>query len=255
MSDALGPDLLAHGAAAAFLDRACDRHGGLGAFRAATVLRLRLEGLSGAVPWLKGLGRTFPRPEAVDVWPHDRRVIFRDYPLAGEVGVYDDGRVVIARDAEVRPEGPSHRRTFAGMARWRSWWPQDAVYFLGYSLLHYVSLPFSLVGRQPIDARRSRQPWGESRVELWYRFAEGSDTHGAIEGFHFDESGLLVRHDYRAEIMGAIFNGAHVGRDHRPIGGLLIATDRTVYAKPWHYPVRWRLPLPVLRARLLPGPG
>jgi hypothetical protein len=178
-------------------------------------------------------------------------VVFHDYPLGGEHGIYDAGRVSISLDASARLDGPSHRGTFTGLARLRSWWPQDAVYFLGYALVHYASLPFRLRTEELIDARRTRRG-----VELWFRFPAGAETHSAVEGFVFDESGLLVRHDYRAEILGAIFNGAHVGTEHRRFGGLLIASRRTVYVKPWHHfarwgPVRARLPVPILRARIL----
>ncbi|MEO5821908.1 MAG: hypothetical protein ABIT71_15500 [Vicinamibacteraceae bacterium] len=242
MREALG---LATGRA--FLDRACARHGGHDAYARTAKLALQLADLGGAVPRLKGLGRKFPSPAAVDVWPHARRVVFLDYPRPAQVGVYDHGRVAIGLDPDARLEGPSHRGTFAGIAKWRTWWPEDLIYFLGYSLVLYVSLPFSLREQELIEARRT--PRG---VELWFRFPAGADTHSAIQGFFFDESGRLRRHDYRAEIMGAVFNGAHVSEDYQEVDGLLLATRRTVYAKPWHYPVRTRLPIPVLTARLLP---
>jgi hypothetical protein len=247
-----GPRRLAPAEAAAFVLRACERHGGVSAWGAVGRLSLRLDDLGGALPWLKGLGRTFPPPSAVDLWPHEQRAVFLDYPLAGDYGVYDAGRVSIATDPRARPAGVSHRRTFTGLARLRSWWPQDAIYFFGYALLHYVGLPFTLRDRTVADARRTRRG-----VELWFRSPEGAETHSGLEGFVFDESGLLVRHDYRTEILGAIFNGAHVGRDHQPFEGLLIASCRTVYVRPWHWlpgwgPVRTRLPLPILRAGLRP---
>ena len=239
------PARLSVGEADAWLAKACDRHGGEAAFAAARRLSLRLVEFGGVVPWLKGVGRKFPAPAAVDVWPHARRAVFFDFPAGGQVGVYADGRVAIGVDPEVRLTGPSHRRTFAGTARWRTWWPHDAIYFAGYALVHYLSLPFALRGLPLVDARRCADG-----VELWYRHPDGADTHSAVEGFRFDASGLLVRHDYRAEIMGAVFNGAHVSRGYREIGGRPIATQRTVYLKPWHYPVRAALPIAVLHARL-----
>ena len=242
MGEPLDPE-----AAAAFLERACDRHGGTAAYEATATLALRLADVGGLLPWLKGVNRIYRAPSVVDLYPHRRRAVFGDFPLPGQVGIFDTGRVAIGQDAEARLDGPSHRRTFDGWGKSRTWWPEDAVYFFGYSLLHYAALPFSLRGRPLVDARRTRRG-----VELWCRFPAGADTHSAVEGFVFDESGLLIRHDYRAEIMGAVFNGAHVGHDHQRFGGLLIATRRTVYAKPWHYPVRGRLPIPVLTARLLP---
>lgn len=236
-------------AARAVIERACDRHGGLEAFARASRIALRVEALGGPILWIKGLRRKFRAPAAVDVWPHSRRVVFRDFPRDGQVGIYDAGRVAIALDPEVVPGGPSHRGTFTGIARWRTWWPEDLIYFLGYALAHYLSLPFSLRDREIVDARRTRHG-----VELWVRFPANAETHSVLEGFTFDESGLLLRHDYRAEIMGAPFNGAHLSEDYVALdGGLLLATRRTVFAKPWHYPVRARLPIRVLTARLRPA--
>jgi hypothetical protein len=232
-------------AAAQFLARACDRHGGFDAFAATASVSLRLVTLSGLIPWFKGLGRTFPPPSAVELWPHSRRARFHDYPQRGQVSVYQSGRVATNRDELDGHLGESHRATFRGLAKWRAWQPEDALYFFGYSLLDYVSLPFMLRDRELIDARRTR-----AGVELWYRFPQGADTHSSVQGFYFDESGLLVRHDYRAEILGKIFNGAHLHRDHRAVGNLLLPTHRTVYAKLWHYPVRARTCIPVLDARL-----
>jgi hypothetical protein len=241
-------DTLGAAAARAFLDLACDRHGGWPAYARASTLALELSDLGGVVPRLKGLGRKFPSPGAVDVWPQARRAVFHDWPRPQQVGVYHDGRVAIGLDQDARLDGPSHRRTFVGIAKWRTWWAEDLLYFLGYALVHYLSLPFSLREHELVEARRSRHG-----IELWFRFPAGADTHSAIEGFYFDDSGLLVRHDYRAEIMGTLFNGAHLSEDYLETNGLLLATRRTVYLKPWHHPVRARLPIPVLTARLLPG--
>jgi hypothetical protein len=243
------PGKLGLAAGKAFLDLACSRHGGDDAYADTRRWPLQLAHLGGVIPWWKGLARKFPAPESVDVWPHAQRTVFHDFPQAGQVGVYDRGRVALGLDPDARLDGPSHRGTFAGIAKWRTWWPEDLIYFLGYSLLHYVSLPFSLREQELFEARR-----GSRGIELWFRFPEGADTHSRVQGFYFDESGLLLRHDYRAEILGTVFVGAHVSEEYQDVGGLLLATRRTVFAKPWHYPVRARLPLPVLTARLLPRP-
>src|SRR5688500_20105604 len=110
-------------AARAFLDRACDRHGGRDAYARASKWSLQLAGCGGAVPRLKGLGRKFPAPGAVDVWPHERRAVFHDWPRPAQAGVYHDGRILIGLDPGARPDGPSHRRTFVGIAKWRTLWP------------------------------------------------------------------------------------------------------------------------------------
>ena len=232
---------------ASFISRACARHGGLDAFGRLGKLELQVVGLRGAVPWFKGLGRTFPAPSGVDVWPHEQRAVLLDYPTRGNVSVYQSGRVATGRDSVDR-NASLHRTTFGPLTKWRRWSPEDAVYFFGYSIVDYVSVPFTLIAHEPIDARIT----ANGGVELWYRFPAGTDTHSAVQGFYFDESGLLVRHDYRAEILGRIFNGAHIQREHMNIQGIVTGTHRIVFAKPWHYPIRTMLPLPVLEARLLP---
>jgi hypothetical protein len=244
MRERLGP-----AAVGDFLDRACARHGGLDVFELTPRLSLVLAEIGGPLLWLKGVGRRFAAPRAVDLWPHQRRAVFHDYPGHGQVAIYDHGSVALTDDADLRLDGPTHRATFAGIAKWRTWWPEDAIYFLGYALLLDVSLPFALWEQQLVSAWR--RPDG---VELWYRFADGADTHSTVQGFQFDESGLLMRHDYRADILGAMVNVAHVNTGYAEVAGLQLATRRTVYAKPWHYPVRARLPVPVLRACLLPRP-
>lgn len=242
MRERLGPTAVGD-----FLDRACDRHGGLDVFRLTPRLPLVLAEIGGPLLWLKGVGRRFPTPGAVDLWPHQRRAVFYDYPERDQVAIYDHGRVALTDDPDRRLDGPTHRATFAGIARWRTWWPEDAIYFLGYALLLCVSLPYTL-REQPLLAAWRRA----DGVELWYRFADGADTHSAVQGFYFDDSGLLMRHDYRVEILGAAFNGAHLSADYTEVAGLQLATRHTVHAKPWHYPVRARLPGPVLTAGLLP---
>jgi hypothetical protein len=236
---------LSKGAAARFVALACNRHGGSQAFGRITTLTLRVVDLRGTVPWVKGLHRTFPPPSAVDVRPHERRVRFLDYPETGDVTLYDSGRVNTNDAPSVA--NARHRATFGPLRKWRRWSALDAAYFFGYSFIEYTTLPFRLVDHEPMDARRT--PRG---VELWYRFPRGTDTHSEIQGFFFDDSGLLLRHDYRAEIMGSVFNGAHVHRAHEMVQGVLFATHRTVYAKPWHYPIRAMLPVPVLSARVVP---
>lgn len=233
--------------AASVLETAERRHGGIEVYSRAKKIALRFETLGGLIPRLKGLGMTFPSMSDVDVFPQDGRTVFFDYPAPGRTGVYERGRVGLDLEATAAPTGPAHRPTFDGVAKWRRWRPEDAMYFFGYALGDYLSLPFSLRSRKLIDAR----PWGRG-AELWFRFPDSSDTHSRVQGFFFDDSGLLVRHDYRAEILGVMFNGAHFSRDYVDVDGLAVATRRTVYAKLWHHPSRLVLPLPVLHARIRP---
>jgi hypothetical protein len=128
---------------------------------------------------------------------------------------------------------PAHR---AAMPKGR-WAPADALYFFGYALANYLSLPFLLAGAGHVRH-------GARSVTV--RFPDGFDTHSAIQSFHFDDTGLLARHDYAADVVGVWAIGSHFTRDYVETSGMWFA--RTRY-------VKGRLgalvtPVPVLRARL-----
>ncbi len=57
---------------------------------------------------------------------------------------------------------------------------------------------------------------------------DGSNVHSRIQRYWFDESGLLFRHDYRADIIGPIFYVAHFSHDYRFDLPVPVAQQRVV---------------------------
>src|ERR1019366_2206099 len=49
--------------------------------------------MRGAVPWIKGIGRSFPMPSRVRLVPHEARATFEDYPSTGHRVEFDRGAV------------------------------------------------------------------------------------------------------------------------------------------------------------------
>lgn len=86
---------------------------------------------------------------------------------------------------------------------------------------------------------------------LTVRYPPGSHTHGPLERFHFDPSGLLRRHDYQAQIIGPGTHGAHFSDDYVEVEGLQVARARRVVLRLGD----WASPVPVLQARLEPRGG
>jgi hypothetical protein len=215
------------------VERACARHGGWKRFERLAEVTANVEMLGGPLPWMKGLGRTFPAPCRVRVVPHAQRTDFIDWPEAGSLGRFEGGSVRITGVAGPSIHDPAHR---TAMPRGR-WSPADALYFFGYALANYLSLPFLLAATRYVKH-------GASSVTV--RFADGFDTHSAVQSFHFDDTGLLARHDYRADVVGAWATGSHFTRDYVEASGMQFATTRYV---------RGRLgalvtPVPVLGATL-----
>jgi hypothetical protein len=224
--------------ARALVEKAVSRHGGERWSRIRSI-DLPVLSLSGFLPWLKGNGRTFELPRLIRVDPPRARAVFVDYPGPGEHGVYEAGRVALGDGEPVE-----HRATFDGPRKWRRWTALDALYFFGYALTHYHALPWSLREAQPLTLRTSGQ--AGAMHALTVRFPPVLHTHSAVQTIHLAADGLIVRHDYVAEIIGAWARGAHLWGNYVEVKGFPVATHRRVLARIGGQ----LLPLVALEARL-----
>jgi hypothetical protein len=220
------------------LARACEHHGGAEAYRSLLAIRLIPRRLSGFLPWVKGSGKTFPQPSAFEVFPHDRRVRFVDYPDPEHTGIFENGAVRIERHAGAATlvESKDHRRSFEGFAKNRRWAPLDALYFFGYALSHYHSLPFSLFEGRLLRAwtvSRRGSLLDVLRVEM----PENLATHCRQQTFYFEPCGRLIRHDYHAEIVGPFARAAHFWNRQTLFDGFPVALERRVLARIGSLPV------------------
>ena len=229
--------------ATAVLDRAIAHYGGLEAWRKVRTIRLVPNRLSGLVPWLKGVGRTFPLPTVFEVDPHERVARFLRYPAPEHVGVFQNGSVRIERadGSGVVSESGAHRETFRGFSKARRWSPLDALYFFGYALTHYHSLPFSLLEARLVRASRAN---AGAPDELDVELPADLPTHGRRQRFYFDAEGRLTRHDYHAEIVGFWARGAHFWHRQVRVEGFPVSLERHVVGRLGHVTT----PLVALRA-------
>jgi len=219
------------GEAAALLERAVARHGGWTAWQALRCLSLAPRRLHGLVPSLKGLGRTFWLPPRADVFPHEQRAVFHDYPTPGRRGTFTAGAVELVDESGAVVEAYADARVrFRGARKWRRWSPADALYFFGYAMSHYHSLPFSLADGRPLAIRRVRCD-GRDLTGVDVELPAALHTHSRRQSFYFDADGLLRRHDYVADIVGWMARGAHLWRDFVTAHGIAIARERHVVAR------------------------
>ena len=213
------------------LERAISHYGGIDTWRAIRTIRLVPDRLSGLVPWLKGVGRTFPLPALFEVDPHERVARFVSYPDPEHVGVFEDGSVRLeCLDGRIMTESHAHRATFRGFRKARRWGPLDALYFFGYALTHYHSLPFSLLDARLVQASTTKTSDGAHDV-LDVELPADLPTHGRRQRFFFDAAGRLTRHDYPAEIVGFWARGAHFWNREVVVEGFPISLERHVVAR------------------------
>jgi hypothetical protein len=221
------------------------RHGGRERWDSLDAVVLRVAKLGGLLPLVKGIGATFPQPDLIRVQPKKLRVEFMDYPERARKTVFDKGCVAILASGQEEFPGalPDHRSTFDGLRKYRRWGARDAAYFFGYALCTYLSVPF-LLELLP----KTVNPWGAGGCRIRADFPPRFPTHGRRQEFFFDREGLLVRHDYRADIVGRWAGGAHFSSAYEDLSGIPVATRRRVFARLGGFVT----PVPVLDAVLEP---
>lgn len=180
----------------------------------------------------KGQGRAV-RGAEVRVATEGQRTVFEPYPSAGRRGVFEEGAVRIeADDGRVIAERADARSAFRGIRHAVRWDRLDILYFGGYAMWTYVSVPFVLT--RPGYVVEELPPWREGD-ETWrplrVTFPAGVHTHSREQVFYLDDRGLIRRHDYTAEPFGSWAKAAHYAMDHRQFGGLVVPTSRRVYPR------------------------
>jgi hypothetical protein len=159
---------------------------------------------------------------AMDVGrPHSRITpIGKDPDITGVL----DGPDVFLENAagEVVAERINARRFFPGGKRLFFWDDLDMAYFANYAMWNYLALP-ALMLRHDID-------WQELEPGLLEAiFPPELPTHSRLQRFRFDEdTGLLIQHDYTADIISRLAAAAHVVLAHAESDGICYTSKRRV---------------------------
>ena len=197
-----------NGEARALLEKAIARHGGFGAYAAFGIVSFR---------------------------PRELRGLYSN----GKVALLDEKGAMAETHGEIRA-------TFSGAHRLHRWSPADALYFFGYALTHYCSLPFSLAEGTPAGPLRHARHDGAALTGIDVQLPPTLHTHSTRQTFYFDDEGLLRRHDYVADIVGPWARAAHYSEDYQTVAGLPMARRRHVVARV----ARWPTPVVALHAEL-----
>jgi hypothetical protein len=206
-----------------------DAHGGLERWGAVDEIVVSASA-GGASFSDKHQGKAIRNVQAASL-PGRQRAVFVPYPEAGKRGVFEEGTVRIESDGgEVLAERPDARSAFRGL-RHQLWWDKlDMLYFCGYALWTYLTIPFTLA--QPGFEVRELEPWeegGETWQRIGVRFPNEIHTHCREQVLYFDQKGLVRRHDYTSEVFGSWAKAANYPSDHETFDGLVVPTWRRVF--------------------------
>ncbi len=136
-----------------------------------------------------------------------------------------DGHDVFLDDnqkGEIIAERKQARRYFPGGRRLLYWDDLDMAYFANYAFWNYFTLPALLMNEA--IAWREIEPG-----LLEAAFPAEIPTHNPVQRFRFDdETGLLIQHDYTAEIISKLATAAHVVLEHTQGAQCLYPSRRLV---------------------------
>jgi hypothetical protein len=209
---------------------AMDAHGGLDRWRRLKTLSAHL--VQGGVLWkLKGQEDTLKDVHvAVDL----RRewASHRPFGQADRHSSFQPERVAIETSAgDVVEERFNPRESFKGHVLETPWDHLQLAYFAGYAMWTYLNTPFlfALPGVQTEEI----EPWHENG-EVWRRlkatFPASIATHSTEQTFHFDQQGLLKRHDYDVDVAPGA-TGAHYVSELKEFSGIAVPTKRRVFGR------------------------
>lgn len=226
-------------------EKIVNRYGGWELWNRLDFVEFYFQSLSGPLPFLKGLGKTFNKHGKVRVFSKEFITEFLDYPNPGKKIIFKNGKVGIVNISENLSEFglSNYRDSFSGLKKYRLWNPLDVSYFFGYATTQYVSIPFIL---KEYSVRKFELENGDFQIEA--EFPPYLHTHCKKQSYRFDSEGLLIRNDYTADIVGSWAKGAHFTTHFQDIEGFPMATKRDVFVRLGS----WATSIPVLSAELKP---
>jgi hypothetical protein len=208
------------------LETVFDAHGGLNAWREVDSIDFRLT-VRGGLLALKKQPRGL-RDALIKIDARRPRTLITPFPAPGARGLFDAGRVRIeSDDGSIAFESEEPRQSFAGHERDTPWTDAQFLYFIGYALRSYMTMPFLLaengVVREEVEPHEEH---GQTWRVLQVTFPVGLDVHNPVQKFYFDDRGLLMRNDYAPEVSRG--SAAHYTFDHKTFDGFVFPTHRRV---------------------------
>lgn len=171
-------------------------------------------------------------PMKVIVDTHQQKTIFDPFLGTGKIGLFERGRAAVeSAYGVVLDELKNPRESFKALAPGMPWQSTQLLYFVGYAMWMYLTVPFSLL--HDGVTFKEVEPWsedGETWRALRVTFPPSYITHCSEQTLYFDDDGLIRRHDYAVDING----GKHVAHylyDHRIFDGIVFPTKRRVYLR------------------------
>lgn len=168
----------------------------------------------------------------VEIQRRSQEVRYRPFKHPEQYSLYTPDSVSIrTTQGKVLTSRTTPRLHFQNHDFQTQWDDLDLIYFSGYAMWTYLTTPFlfSLIGFESEEI----EPWDE-HGDTWRRlrvtFPDSVPSHNRQQVFYFNNTGILVRHDYNADVLGGL-PGANYALEPKIFDGLIVPTKRRVYAR------------------------
>ena len=210
------------------LDEALLAHGGIDNWNRLRTASAALD-IGGAVWPLKGRAGMFRNIALAASLQRQHMSITS--PSAGWLGTFTPDAVRIESfNGDAAEERRAPRESYRGHVQDSQWDRLHALYFTGYALWTYLSIPFLYT--TPGFETEELPEWRENG-EVWrrlkVRFPDSIASHSREQVSYFGADGLLRRHDYTVDILGGA-TGLNYASDYRDVDGIIVPAKRRVYA-------------------------
>jgi hypothetical protein len=207
------------------LEKVLDVHGGLKSWRSVSGVDFRMT-FRGVALAIRKQPHGF-RDVLVKIDTRRSKTLITPFPVPGSRGIFD-GRVRIETDAgATTSELDEPRKSFDGYRPDTAWTEQQLLYFVGYALQNYMTMPF-LLTKDGVRCEEiaPHEEHGESWRVLKVIFPPSITVHCSEQKFYFNDAGYLVRNDYAPDVSGG--TAAHYTYDHKKFDGFIFPTHRRV---------------------------
>jgi hypothetical protein len=213
------------------LDTVITAHGDLDRWRSLDQLTAKVS--AGGVLWgLKGQPGIL-KDYTLTLTPNLQSATMAPFAAPDLLATYTPERVAIETvDGRLVEERANPRASFSGHTLQTPWDRLHAAYFAGYAMWNYLTEAFAF--SEPGFSTVELEPWqedGETWRRLQVTFPERIATHSRAQTYYIDAQGLIRRHDYRPDVLGAAeADSAHYTWGHQIFDGFVFPTHRSVHA-------------------------
>lgn len=220
-------------------EKVIEVHGGRDRWKAVNVIEVSFS--SGGLAFASHLQPFALRDLKISLMPHSRQMAMNGYCHPEWCGIWTPTYVqIMDGDDSLVAERCNPRESFSRIDKQFRWDKLDLLYFAGYALWNYLCFPF-ILDENGVTVIESDD--NSKLRRLIAKFDARVPTHSATQTFHVDESGLLFRHDYTANVIGHWATAANYCLASERVGGLRFYTRRQVRPRFGQHVV---LPFPTL---------